>query len=167
MEVVCSILDIDLIETCLILSRNPNVLSQPTSTAATDAKERKSKRKSKSAAILEEAGLSPGASVVGLVEHKTPYFLVLSCSTLTGCKLAYGLINSVSLQALRQRHNAVQKTCVFLSFQLTSAYKLLLFMCCVFQGQLGVLPSAYHHLRVGQQVTGSVMRYASGYVHNP
>lgn len=97
-DVVCSILDIDLTECCLILGTNPNVLSLPGPTAAVsvDAKEKRRKRKSKSAAVLEEAGLSPGASVVGLVEHKTSYFLVLSCSTLNGCRLAYGLVNSVS-----------------------------------------------------------------------
>lgn len=100
-EVVCSVLDVDLIECCLVLSRNQNVLSEQQSStvvAAVDGKEKKKKRKSKSAAVLEEAGLRPGESVVGLVEHKTLYFLVLSCSTLTGCRLAYGLINSVSLQ---------------------------------------------------------------------
>lgn len=100
-EVVCSILDIDLVECCLVLSTNPNVLLPPPplgQTASPASVEKRRKRKSKSAAVLEEAGLNPGASVVGLVEHKTPYFLVLSCSTLNGCRLAYGLINSVSQQ---------------------------------------------------------------------
>ena len=103
-EVVCSILDVDLIECCLVLSRNQSVLqNQPvgsegsTAATATPAQGKKKKGKSRSAAALEEAWLSPGTSMVGLVEHKTPYYLVLSCSTLTGCRMAYGLINSVSV----------------------------------------------------------------------
>ena len=36
-------------------------------------------------------------------------------------------------------------------------------MCvnCLVQGQLGVLPSSFHHLRVGQQVIGTVQRYSA------
>lgn len=99
-EVVCSILDIDLVECRLVLSRNPNVLPQPCSPVRPSYPVTRSRtaerKKRKSALVIEEVGLSPGSSVVGLVEHKTPYFLVLSCSTLSGCKLAYGLMNTVS-----------------------------------------------------------------------
>jgi hypothetical protein len=82
-----------------MLSRNQNVLSEHPEDTAEEGK--KKKRKSKSAVVLKEAELSPGTSVVGLVEHKTPYFLVVSCSTLMGHRLAYGLINSVSLSISR------------------------------------------------------------------
>ncbi len=103
---VCCILDVDLVECRLVLSRNPNVLphsssavpatSSPSSPAPSKMDRKKRKAKS-SAAIVEEVGLSPGSSVVGLVEHKTPYYLVLSCSTLTGYRLVYGLMDTVSL----------------------------------------------------------------------
>lgn len=100
-EVVCSILDVDFIEYCLILSRNPSIVSPlaPSLNSAspiTTSKMKEKKKLLKSTAIIEEVGLSPGSSVVGVVEHKTPYYLVLSCSTLTGCKLAYGLMDTVS-----------------------------------------------------------------------
>lgn len=93
-EVVCSILDIDLVECCLVLTRNPNLLTQSSSAAGISTRTRS--RRSKSSLSVEGVGFSSGSSVVGLVELKTPNFLVLSCSTLSGCKLAYGLINSVS-----------------------------------------------------------------------
>ena len=96
----CSILDIDLVECRLVLSRNPNVLLPPPCSPVPSYPVTRSRtaerKKRKSALVVEEVGLSPGSSVVGLVEHKTPYYLVLSCSTLSGCKLAYGLMNTVS-----------------------------------------------------------------------
>lgn len=101
---MCSILDIDLVECRLVLSRNPNVLPPPPCSPAPSSRPvtrsrtvERNKRKSAAASlVIEEVGLRPGASVVGLVEHKTQYYLVLSCSTLSGCKLAYGLMNTVS-----------------------------------------------------------------------
>ena len=98
-EVVCSILDVDLVECCLVLTRNPNVQSHPSSssTDSTPASKtpRKGRRSKPHSVVVEEVGVSPGSSVVGLVEHKTPYYLVLSCSTLAGCRLVYGLMDTV------------------------------------------------------------------------
>lgn len=106
-EVICAILDLDLVECCLVLTRNPNIKSPPTpsANAATPSpsspaprRSERVRRKMKTAtAIVEEVGLSPGSSVVGMVEHKTPYYVVLSCSTLTGYRLVYGLMDTVSL----------------------------------------------------------------------
>ena len=100
-EVVCCILDIDLTECFLVLSLNSKLVSQPASsspaTPAKGPKERGKKLKS-----IAELGLSLGSSVVGVVEHKTPYYLVMSCTTLIGSMIVYGLMDTVSFYRYSQ-----------------------------------------------------------------
>lgn len=98
-HVECSILDIDLIECCVILSRN-TVLSSSSATVATVATPRRSGRNKLKVPVIAEVGLSSGSPLVGVVEHKTPYYLVLSCATLAGHKLAYGLMDTVSQRTI-------------------------------------------------------------------
>lgn len=95
-------MDVDLVECCLVLSRDSELSSRPQVSADTSGKagvKQKRGRRSRSgvAVAVEGVGLSPGSPVVGVVEHKTPYYLLLSCPTLTGHRLAYGLMDTVSV----------------------------------------------------------------------
>lgn len=38
----------------------------------------------------------PSSSLAATVEHKTPHYLLCSCTTLSGTHLAYGLMDTVS-----------------------------------------------------------------------
>ena len=95
----CSILDIDLVECCLILSRNSILAPAPSTPSSLPSPLKPSKKgrgKKPKMPVVAEVGLSPGSSLVGVVEHKCAYYLLLSCPTLAGHKLAYGLMDTVS-----------------------------------------------------------------------
>ena len=86
-QVTGCILDVDLVECCLVLSLNTQLTSSHTSS---------SKRQAKKKAAASAGELQPGSTLLATVEHKTPYYFVLSCNTISGAKLAYGVMDTVS-----------------------------------------------------------------------
>ena len=56
-----------------------------------------SKRQSKKRpAAISGGELQPGSTLLAIVEHKTPHYFVLSCNTIAGARLAYGVMDTVS-----------------------------------------------------------------------
>ena len=90
-EVTCCVLDVDLVEYCLVLSLNPH-LATSLSPFPSSSKRKARKR----AAAIGGGELQPGSTFLATVEHKTPHYFVLSCSTIAGARLAYGVMDSVS-----------------------------------------------------------------------
>ena len=90
--VSCCVLDIDLVECCLVLSLNP----QLTTTLSSSSSSKKQSRKRAAAAGGIGSELQPGSTLLATVEHKTPHYFVLSCSTIAGARLAYGVMDTVS-----------------------------------------------------------------------
>ena len=90
-ELTCCILDVDLVQCCLWLSLNPQLATSPSASSSSSSKRQSRKR---AAAIGSE--LQPGSTLLATVEYKTPHYFVLSCSTIAGARLAYGVMDSVS-----------------------------------------------------------------------
>lgn len=83
--------DIDLVECCLVLSLNPLLTAMPTSSSL----KRRGKRSAAAAAKVNSSDLQVGSTLLATVEHKTDYYFVVSCNTLSGARLAYGVIDTV------------------------------------------------------------------------
>lgn len=81
------ILDVDLVECCLVLSLNPQLTSTPSTS---------NKQGRRAAAKVKVGDLQPGSTLLATVEHKTAYYFVLSCNTMAGSRLAYGIMDTVS-----------------------------------------------------------------------
>ena len=88
-EVTAVVIDVDLVECCLVFSLNQQLF--PTSTSGRVLRSA-SKRKSSAGETLEPMDLQEA-----IVEHKTSYYFVLSYSNGPGQKLAYGVMDAVSV----------------------------------------------------------------------
>lgn len=93
-EVACVILDIDLVDCCLMVSLNPKLTSNCELGESSGRVLRSSSKKKKEAKPSVPAG--PSGSLKATVEHKTPYYFMLSYTTVTGTGLAYGVMDTVS-----------------------------------------------------------------------
>ena len=74
-----------------MLSLNPQLLAIPSPSPS-----KKQSKKRGAAAIGVGGDLQAGSTLLATVEHKTPHYFVLSCSTIAGARLAYGAIDTVS-----------------------------------------------------------------------
>ena len=83
------VIDVDLVECCLVLSLNQQLF--PTGTSGRVLRSA-SKRKSAAGETLE-----PMDCQEAIVEYKTPYYFVLSYSNGPVQKLAYGAMDTVSV----------------------------------------------------------------------
>ena len=88
------ILDVDLVECCLVLSLNSDLMTTSLSSSSSSLKG-KAKKKA-TAAVFGGGELPPGSTLLAVVEHKTPHYFIVSCSTIAGSKLAYGVMDTVS-----------------------------------------------------------------------
>ena len=97
-EVTCCILDVDLVECCLVLSLNPQLAASPSPSSSSSSSSSSKKQSRKRAAAASGIGseLQPGSTLLATVEHKTPHYFILSCSTIAGARLAYGVMDTVS-----------------------------------------------------------------------
>ena len=91
--VSCCVLDIDLVECCLVLSLNPQLT---TTLSSSSSSSKKQSRKRAAAAGCIGSEVQPGSTLLATVEHKTPHYFILSCSTIAGARLAYGVMDTVS-----------------------------------------------------------------------
>ena len=89
-EVICVILDIDLVDCCLVVSLNPKL----TNPGESSGRVLRSSSKKKEAKTSVPVG--PSGSLKATVEYKTPYYFLLSYTTVTGTGLAYGVMDTVS-----------------------------------------------------------------------
>ena len=92
-KVLCCILDVDLVECCLVLSLNSQLATLSSPSSSSSSKKQSRKRGAAASAVGE---LQAGSTLLATVEHKTPHYFVLSCSTIAGARLAYGAIDTVS-----------------------------------------------------------------------
>ena len=83
----CCVVDLDLVECCLVISLNPELTTTPTSS--------KRRGRKSAAKVVSSADLQPGSTLLATVEHKTDYYFALSCNTISGAKLAYGVMDTV------------------------------------------------------------------------
>lgn len=91
-EVTGIVLDVDLVDCCLVVSLNPKLGSNDTLGDSSGRVLRSSSKKKKESSVQVE----PSGSLIATIEHKTPYFFVLSYLTVSGSGLAYGIMDTVS-----------------------------------------------------------------------
>ena len=90
-KVTGCVLDVDLLECCLVLSLNPQLVATSTVTPTPKKKGRKA-----AGAKVKLADLQPGSTLLARVEHKTQHYFILCCTTISGSCLAYGVVDTVS-----------------------------------------------------------------------
>lgn len=79
----------------LSLNSQLATLSSPSSSSSSSKKQSR-KRGAAASAVGAGSDLQAGSTLLATVEHKTPHYFVLSCSTIAGARLAYGAIDTVS-----------------------------------------------------------------------
>ena len=93
-------------ECSLVLSLNHLLTATPTSSSS---KRRGKRLAAAAAAKVNSSDLQIGSTLLATVEHKTDYYFVVSCNTLSGARLAYGVIDTV-----RQCYVYMQKFSVYI-----------------------------------------------------
>lgn len=94
-EVACCMLDVDLADSHVVVSLNPKLAEADGSEES--GHEKKKRRKSKK---IKQDLFQLSSSLTATVELVTPHYLLCACSTLTGARLACGVIDTGQIGVL-------------------------------------------------------------------